>query len=246
MVSSSNSLLKWGNRLYQIAFPIYRPAYAAYKAYGDRAERQFLARNISKGHVVVDAGANIGIYSKFLAKCVGSTGQVHSFEPSPENYVRLKRAMRSLPNVKVNETALSDVTGVLNLYVSKDLNVDHRTYPPEGQPRQSVQIQCIRFDDYFPTGSRVDFIKMDIQGFELHALSGGRRVISENPSIRLLLEFWPFGLKQAGRDWRQLIAELEQHGMAIRQFNGYDLEPFTPGSVNEDEDAYTNIVASRN
>ena len=69
-----------GNKLYQHAFPIYRPLYSAYKNYADRAERNLLRRVLFPGAVVVDAGANIGIYSSFLAGCVGPTGQVHSFD----------------------------------------------------------------------------------------------------------------------------------------------------------------------
>jgi hypothetical protein len=56
---------RFGNELYTSVFPIYRPLYSAFKAYADRAERSLLTRHVSAGCVVVDAGANIGIYSQF-------------------------------------------------------------------------------------------------------------------------------------------------------------------------------------
>src|SRR6266702_4352906 len=110
-----------GNELYKVAFPMYRPLYSAFKSYTDRTERRVLARHLSSGSIVVDAGANIGIYSQFLARCVGPTGMVHSFEPSPENFARLRAAVASLPNVRVNQLALSDKTGESVLYVSEEL-----------------------------------------------------------------------------------------------------------------------------
>ena len=64
-----------GNALYKMAFPAYRPLYAAFKAYADRAERQLLSQRLAKGAVVVDAGANIGTFTVFLSEPGGSDRQ---------------------------------------------------------------------------------------------------------------------------------------------------------------------------
>ena len=120
---------RFGNELYKVAFPIYRPLYSVFKIYADRAERQILTQQLSAGCVAVDVGANIGIYSQFLSRCVGPAGAVHSFEPSTENFRHLSAAVAGLPNVRVNELAVSDKTGRSLLYVSDKLNVDHHTYP---------------------------------------------------------------------------------------------------------------------
>jgi FkbM family methyltransferase len=234
-----------GNKLYKAAFPIYRPLYTVFKSYTDRAERYLLARHLSHGSVVVDAGANIGIYSQFLAKCVGPAGMVHSFEPDLENFARLRAALAGLPNVRVNRLALSDKTGDSLLYLSQQLNVDHRAYPTEGEMRRSVSIRSITLDDYFKPGERVDLIKMDIQGYELHALRGANRVLVDNPDIMLLLEFWPYGLKQAGGNWVDLIAALEQKDMIIRQVSSDGLIPFHSDSTSDSADWYVNLLASR-
>ena len=82
-MSTTSVLRRAANKVYERAFPIYRPLYAAYKTYADRAERELLRKILFQGAVVVDVGANIGIYSQFLSRCVGPTGLVHSFEPSP-------------------------------------------------------------------------------------------------------------------------------------------------------------------
>src|SRR5690242_11125830 len=184
-----------GNKAYEYAFPAYRFAYRAYKTYSDRAERQLLQKILFPGAIVVDAGANIGVYSEFLSRCVGPNGFVHSFEPSPKNFVRLVRATRKLPNVRPCAAVVGERTGDTTLYVSDKLNVDHRAYASEGDSRRAIQVEMLALDDYLKPGERVDLLKFDIQGYELHALKGGKRVISENHDIKLLLEFWPYGLK---------------------------------------------------
>jgi FkbM family methyltransferase len=234
-----------GNKLYKAAFPIYRPLYSVFKSYADRAERRLLARHLSPGSVVIDAGANIGIYSQFLARCVGSAGMVHSFEPDLENFARLRAAVAGLPNVRVNRLALSDKTGDSLLYLSQHLNVDHRVYPTEGETRRSVSIRSITLDDYFKPGERVDLIKMDIQGYELHALRGADRVLEDNLDIKLLVEFWPYGLEQAGVNWVDLIAALGQKHMIVQEVADEGLIPFDSGARRESPDWYVNLFASR-
>jgi FkbM family methyltransferase len=238
-------LRRLGNRAYEHAFPVYRPCYRAFKAYADRAERRLLRSVLSAGSVVVDAGANIGIYSQFLSRCVGATGVVHVFEPSPENFKRLQSAARKLANVRLSQAAVGECSGKAELYLSDKLNVDHRTYATEGDSRRAVPIDVIALDDYFKPGERVDLIKMDIQGYELHALRGANRVLADNPAAKLLLEFWPYGLKQAGATWIELVDTLKSKRLAVHQVTTHGLVPFCSESVRETPEWYMNLVASR-
>lgn len=234
-----------GNKLYEGAFPIYRPLYAAYKAYSDHAERQLLRQILVAGAVAVDAGANIGIYSQFLARCVGPAGSVYSFEPAPENFERLRAATRGFSNVHILQAAVGERSGKSELYLSDRLNVDHRTYLTDNSARRVVQIEMVALDDYFKPGQRVDFIKMDIQGYELHALRGAGRVLADNPAAKLLLEFWPYGLKQAGTNWVELIDALTGKNMTVSEVTRRGLVPLRSSSITEDADFYVNLFASQ-
>src|SRR5262249_43705184 len=166
LMLTSSVLLSVANKLYENAFPIYRPVYAAYKAYADRAERHLLKTILFPGAVVVDVGANIGIYSVFLSQCVGPTGLVYSFEPAPANFKRLCNATRSFSNVRLSQAAVGEHSGEAKLYISDKLNVDHRTYKANGDSRRAVPTEMVALDDYFKPGQRVDLIKIDIQGYE--------------------------------------------------------------------------------
>lgn len=239
-------IIRLGNKLYKVAFPIYRPLYSAFKAYSDRAERQLLRDHLGPGSVVVDAGANIGIYSQFLGACIGPEGAVHSFEPSPENFAHLRRALADYPNVRINQLALSDKTGQSVLYVSDHLNVDHRAYATAGEKRKTIPIRSTTLDDYFEPGARVDLIKMDIQGYELHALRGAERVLGDNPKVKLLLEFWPYGLRQAGGSAAAFAFFLREHRftMSILGKGGWQRSD-SPATQLVSGLSYLNVFATR-
>ena len=234
-----------GNKAYKHAFPAYRFAYRIFKAYGDRAERQLLQKVLFAGAVVVDAGANIGVYSEFLSRCVGPNGVVHSFEPCPDNFMRLRCATRKLPNVSLCPAAVGERSGETMLYVSDNLNVDHRAYVTEGNPRRALQVGMVALDDYFKPGERVDLLKLDVQGYELHALQGAKRILNENREIKLLLELWPYGLKEAGANWGELIQMLEGFTMNIMFVRADGLIPFEARKVRTDVNWYVNLFASR-
>ena len=233
-----------GNQLYKLAYPIYRPVYSGFKAYADRAERALLREHLRPGMVVVDAGANIGIYSRFIARLVAPGGTVHSFEPSPENFRRLREATAGTADIVARQMAVGDATKEIFLYVSESLNVDHRTYDTGGEARDRIAIQSTSLDDYFPPGTKVDFMKMDIQGFEHHALRGAQRVLQENPRIKLLLEYWPYGLAAAGVKPSALRALLAGMGFRI-SILGEGPADFPPDDAASDPHWYRNLFARR-
>jgi len=243
-MSTTTVLHRAANKVYQCAFPIYRPLYAAYKTYADRAERELLRKILFKGAVVVDVGANIGIYSQFLSRYVGPKGVVHSFEPSPDNFRRLSAATRNLSNVRLTQAVIGERSGECKLYVSDKLNVDHRAYETDDS-RRVIPIEMIALDDYFKTGQRVDLIKMDIQGYELHALRGAQRVLQENSDINLLLEFWPAGLEQAGVSWETLVEMLQRSGMTLTLVRTDGLTPLDVRDIRNDTSWYVNLFAHR-
>jgi FkbM family methyltransferase len=238
-------LRRVANKVYECAFPIYRPLYAAYKTYADRTERGLLRKILFQGAVVADVGANIGIYSQFLSRRVGPTGLVHCFEPSPDNFRRLSAATHDLSNVRITEAMVGERSGKCRLYISDNLNVDHRAYETEGDSRRTIPARMVALDDYFRPGQRVDLIKMDIQGYELHALCGAQRVLRENRDLKLLLELWPAGLKEAGADWGELIGMLQSFNMNLTLVKTNGLAPFDARNVQNTVSWYVNLFAHR-
>jgi hypothetical protein len=86
---------------------------------------------------------------------------------------------------------------------------------------------------------------MDIQGYELHALRGAQRLLQENSEIRLLVEFWPAGLEQAGVSWEGRVEMLESLNMNLTLVTTHGLVPFDASKVRTDVSWYVNLFAHR-
>lgn len=234
-----SAVAELGNHLYKHAPFLYRHMYSTYKMISDRAERKLISQVVKEGMTVLDIGANIGVYSLFFARLVGPKGRVLAIEAELLNFERLRAAVRRFPSVEAHCAAASDSSGTCTLYKSGTLNVDHHTYDA-GDSRESVTIPAIRIDDLIPSGIKVDFIKMDIQGAEPIAFKGAQRVIEENPGIVLLFEYWPYAIRNSGHDPDTFLASLEKFGFQLRTLGLRQGDKHGEG-----KDDYYNIAASR-
>ncbi len=237
-----------GNMLYKHFFPVYNFIYPIFKNRQDADEISYLKKIIKRGDTILDIGANIGFYSKILSECTGLYGKVHSFEPDQINFEHLKKNTGQLVNIILNHNAVSDQSGELNIYKSKDLNVDHRTYPV-GEYESIEVIDAITIDKYVDNAYKVDIIKMDIQGFEVSALKGMAKTIKANPEIKLLLEFWPHGLHAAGSSVAQFCEVIYELRLKIEFLEKDVLVAFDNTNIPKYETwgwgEYKNIVVSR-
>lgn len=209
-------LKRVGNVIYRHAFPVYAPLYQSYKVFTDRYERALIRQKLRPGMVVVDIGANLGSYVPLFLKLIGREGRLHLFEPTEKSFRFLKKKFRADNRLVLNERAVASHTGQIQLYESTIQNAENKTWNFSGSravPTRSVP--CVRLDDYFKPGDRVDFIKMDIEGFEFEALRGMTRVLDDNKNIQLLTEFWPYGEACAGRSPEDFLRFFETRGFNV-------------------------------
>jgi FkbM family methyltransferase len=240
-----NSVFRLANKLYEHCFPAYYPLYSIWKAISDRRERALLRQLIQPGATIVDVGANVGIFTRFFSGLAGVSGRVHAFEPAPSNFKRLQEHAEHLENVSLNHSAVGNQSGTIRLFVSEDLNVDHRTFDSH-DGRQGIDVPVVSLDQYFTVGQRVDFIKIDVQGFELSVLQGAKRVLDENPDIKVFMEFWPYGLAKALVPPSAVTNFINSLGFDIRAtsdprgrfFDGSGLDP-------DNIDHYCNLIVTK-
>lgn len=245
----SSLSIKIGNFLFRNAFPVYNLVYPIFKNRQDKREISLMNEHIFSGATVLDIGANIGFYTNILSRLVGPQGHVYSFEPDRLNFDRLKKNCRHLTNVTLTNKAVSDKTDVLKIYKSLMLNVDHRTYPIDNY--ESVEeIPCVSMDEFLGAGKHVDFIKIDIQGFEMSAFSGMHGLLVENRDVKIISEFWPFGLKKAGSSTEQFLCFFWQQAFNVYLVNDTGFEIILPEHISYysemEESVYMNIFVTRN
>jgi FkbM family methyltransferase len=230
--------------LFDNFFPLYKILYAQFKNRQDKVEIDWIKKNVRQGQTVLDIGANIGFYTQILAQQVGEKGKVYAFEPEKLNFVRLQKAVSELPQVQIEQKAVADSNGKLPIYVSHRLNVDNRTYKPE-EYKSVYEIDKVSIDLFLPN-QKIDFIKIDIQGFELQAFKGMEKTLANNPNIQIVSELWDHGLRTAGSSASELMNYLNQLGFQVYSLDSPTLEIMKPESVESEEDKYYNILIKRN
>jgi len=187
-----------------------RPVYEA-------PETAIVRRELGPGQTFVDVGAHIGYYTVIASSLVGDAGTVFAMEPSPENFGVLVNNIRASgrSNVFAINKAASSKTGVTDLYLSPGNSGDNRLFPP-GPPWQRVRVETVRLDDLFSAyAGRIDFIKCDTQGHELSVLRGAAETLGRFPSMKMLFEYWPFGIRQNGDSPSGLLEELAGLGFTV-------------------------------
>jgi FkbM family methyltransferase len=145
-----------------------------------RAGRRLLEQRVRPGMQVVDVGANVGLYALLLAQLAGPGGHVFAFEPGPGLFRALKHNCRrgGLSNLTPLRLALGETAGRARLSCSAFNAGDNRL---GGPGRHGAEVEVARLDDVL-AGRRIDFIKMDVQGHELHVLRGMEEVLRASPA----------------------------------------------------------------
>jgi FkbM family methyltransferase len=135
-----------------------------------------LMDNLTSGDTVVDAGANIGIFTVLASTLVGDSGRVLAIEPDPENLANLKRNIESnnLHNVEIVNRALYKKSGEKVKFfqsgvMSKVITSEVKNYSAY------IDVETITLDDLISqTRLRPSVLKMDIEGSEKFALLGAQ------------------------------------------------------------------------
>jgi len=105
--------------------------------------------------------------------------------------------------------------------------------PAMGPEVAVAAVVVVALDDIKAELGRVDFIKMDIQGSEMRAVPGMRSLLKRN-RVKLVTEFWPWGLRLAGADSTDYLQTLVDLGFRLHLIgrNGHP-EPVTTADLLE-------------
>ena len=180
---------------------------------------------VQPGWVCADVGANIGLITRLLARLVGPKGLVIAFEAHPENARVLNQDYKFLvekKQIRVENLAVSDGSSkFLWLYSGRKRShfewniVGHDVDGNKTEPE--FQIPATSLDDYFPEGSQLNFVKIDVEGAEALVLHGMSRLLRQTRPI-LIIEF------HDNEGWRGR-EELFDAGYILYDMQGKRLEP---------------------
>jgi FkbM family methyltransferase len=212
--------------------------------------RLTLSSLLGPGMTFVDIGAHVGLFAVPASQWVFPDGQVFAFEPHPGNRALLEENLTAnqCGGVHVIAFAVSDQTGSAPLHISAFNTGDHQLYGTH-RGRRTVDVQCTTLDDFFEAGTRIDVIKMDVQGAEGAAFRGMRRVLADNPDIAVIWELSPSQLRSAGDDPAAVLQWLVDAGFHLSLIDDA-ADAVIRGTVDEilqqcPDDSYMNILCRR-
>ena len=158
-----------------------------------------LRRVLPRGATFIDIGANIGWFSLLGALIVGPSGHVVAVEPNPRNVALLRESVKDngFENIDILPVALAERPGVAALETDGS---NGRVIPIDGPPPETVEASFVvatyPLDELLNDvgTSRVDVMKIDVEGAEPLVLLGATKTISQNRPL-LISEFYPMALE---------------------------------------------------
>ena len=170
---------------------------------------------VKPGMVVVDVGANIGIYTLYAARGLEGRGKVYSFEPAPRTFRLLQdnvqvNGYRESGVVDLRQAAVTDRVGSARLAVFAE-DSGHNTLFWDGD-EERAEVPTVTLDEALAAEPRVDVVKIDAEGSEPLILRGMRRLAQRSPAIRIILEFAPEHLRRAGVEPLDFLDEIGAMG----------------------------------
>jgi len=174
-------------------------------------ETAVVKKLIEKNDIVVDIGANIGYYTLIFARAVGKEGKVFAFEPEPTNFDLLTKNLEinNYKNVVFVKKAVSKRNEKTCLYINNE-NLGGHTMIDFKESNDFIEIESVRLDDYFnDLDVKINFIKIDIEGFEIEAIKGMTSILRKNDDVKMMIEFNPYLIKKFGWDAKKFLNLLE-------------------------------------
>ena len=173
---------------------------------------------------VIDIGANIGAHTFNLAQIVGKKGSVIAFEPMEWAFQKLKKNfdLNNFNNITLENIGLSDETIDKEEHFRSSWPVDKKTFSrlfteqtkeiDSANLKIKKKLQFYKLDDYLSKHHKnVDFIKLDVDGYELKILKGAEDTLKNNSPI-LIMELCPECLLRCGDSVEDLVIYLKKMG----------------------------------
>ncbi|PKP81497.1 MAG: hypothetical protein CVT79_10460 [Alphaproteobacteria bacterium HGW-Alphaproteobacteria-18] len=172
-----------------------------------------LSERTGRQHVMLDVGAHFGTSAQYFDELGWS---IHCFEPDPNNRKKLQSRFGNSPNVRIDDRAVSDqpATG-LKFFTSGEstgisgLHAFHDTHKVTATVDATTVSEIARDRAI----SRVDFLKIDVEGFDLNVLKGVPWETLQPDVIEC--EFEDAKTLRLGHDWKHIADYLEARGYTV-------------------------------
>ncbi|AGA31107.1 FkbM family methyltransferase [Singulisphaera acidiphila] len=218
---------RWGQRYQAVSLSEYH-----YLRDGnpETYESALIERTIRPGMTIVDVGANHGMFSLEAAHFIGGKGVIHAFEPTPStrNLLLNNLAINNLAAVKVFPSAVGEALGTARLRVHREMSglntladqeITWNRKPLSADEIIEVAITTLDAHAEAEGLDQIDFLKIDVEGFELGVIRGARGLLREKRVARIMLEVGDVTCDNAGIAPMEVLDELWSLGYQLHEIS---------------------------
>lgn len=192
------------------------------------------------GYSFIDVGANIGLHTVVAASSKhGESQSFFAFEPDPAMYSLLEKNCRlnNFDYVDCFQEGLGDKDSILTLNISQTHNKGHNSFLPINTASKEHQVRVSTLDTKFGKDESLlrknIFMKIDVEGFELPVIQGGKTFISNVSNMVIACEVWTDLMEDNGFSVDVLYNTLADFGLRIHTSIA-DAVIFYKGSVSKE------------
>jgi len=202
---------------------------------GELQALQSLAKN---GDRILEIGAHHGVTALLLSKIVGQNGYVYGVEAHPNNTMVAQAQLglnRSINNLHFVNLAACDVSGTARINACHNSNLT-------SEIKDSIEVEAVTGDMLDKQNGPFNFLKIDVEGYELEVLKGCQGILARAPKIALEIHMDTIRKRgQSLADILDLIGIQRYEGvMSVRPDKFREIETFDPSAI--PEDSITNIL----
>ena len=212
-----------------LSLSLYAKGYKNYGSFKATGEENFIDMISGEIRVCLDIGANIGNYSKLLIN--KTNAKIYAFEPLEKSFDELKKIKeKHKDRFFIEKLALGNEDGIKKISSANDKsekasfekNLDKLSFIDKDNLREfDVSIKKLDSLNFFDSHSKVDFLKIDVEGYEYEVLLGGKKFIDFNSPKFIQIEI----------NWHQLFKKINLYEFS-KLLKNYDIFKILPYGKN--------------
>ena len=212
-----------------LSLSLYAKGYKNYGSFKATGEENFIDMISGEIRVCLDIGANIGNYSKLLIN--KTNAKIYAYEPLEKSFDELKKIKeKHKDRFFIEKLALGNEDGIKKISSANDKsekasfekNLDKLSFIDKDNLREfDVSIKKLDSLDFFDIHNKVDFLKIDVEGYEYEVLLGGKKFIEFNSPKFIQIEI----------NWHQLFKKTNLYEFS-KLLKDYDIFKILPHGKN--------------
>lgn len=169
---------------------------------------------------IFDVGGNFG-QTALLFAAAFPTATIFTFEPVPESFSRLQKAVQRHPRIKPFNTALGDKSGSITMNLTP--SAGSNTILATAAATASINIPIDTIDSFVTANSieTIDLLKIDVEGYELQVIKGAEQTLKRGNIRYIFAEcVLPMDLQSPHTSFFDLHQTLDQNGFCFVTYYG--------------------------